>query len=317
MRKRTALVVATPTAVDARTSGASLRLADVVSVLEATGHDVDVTTADEVVRARQSYDVGVAVSYACVQAVRALRARSARTWLDAVDSWLLVNRTGLRGGQLGYGLRAMRDGARLLAAAQPDLLTYISDADRASDHGTVRARRTLVLPGVTPPPRMGAGSGAGRLVLAGDWHYPPNAAGLRWFRRRVLPLLGLPVHVFGVGCPQRLEGEVQVHGHVDDESLLYRPSDVHIAPVAFGGGVKRKVLQPLLLGIPVVTTVAGAHGLRLHPLLDVRSTAGGFARAVRGRWEEAPAGRAPAVAEELFDRDDARAVREWLLAAYS
>jgi hypothetical protein len=318
---RTALVVTTSAAASAEDNGATLRAAEVVALLEQTGHRVTRTTARDLPHAHGSFDLGVAVSYACAGNVRALTRRVGRVWLDAVDSWLLVNGSGLRSGRSSYAARGLRDAWRLATMPGPDLVTYISGDDLRRDRRTVRGVRRLVLPGTSPVlrhPQPAATGEPRRAVLAGDWAYPPNADGLRWFVMRVLPLLEeeLPdrswtVCVYGTGAPALPTERVRLVGYAHAVDELYRQRDVHVAPVRFGAGVKRKVLQPLLVGLPVVTTSAGAHGLRPHALLDIRDDPRRFAKAVasRLRSDQQPQ---PAQREALLDRDDTLAVAAWL-----
>jgi hypothetical protein len=311
-------VVTTPSAAGAAVNGATLRAQEITGLLRDTGHHVVRIIPSELPRLREEFDLGVAVSYACAGSVGRLRQLAPRVWLDAVDSWLLVNSSGVRSGHASYLLRAARDAARLAAMPRPQLVSYISAADMYGDRGTVRGARHLVLPGRTPSPPPVTGAGSRRVVLAGDWQYPPNRDGLVWFRRRVLPALeralssaDWSVAIYGTGLPPGRYGRLEQLGYVDDGSELYREGDVHAAPVRFGGGVKRKVLQPLLAGLPVVTTRAGAHGLRSHPLLDICGDAGHFARAVAERLQAAPA-RQPVAAAVLLDGDDSAAVAAWL-----
>ena len=309
MAERRALLVTTAAAATQQQSGATLRVDDVRAVLQAAGYAV--TTSTEVVD--DGWDLGVAVSYARAGALRALRARSRRTWLDAVDSWLLVDGSGVRAGHPAYALRAVRDGVRLLAAPCADLVTYISAADLRSDRGTVRGRVRLVLPGRLPEPVLPLPSQGRRLVAAGDWGYQPNADGLRWLVREVLPRLAAPVHVYGGGAVPAHPLLVQ-HGYAADAAELLQQGDVHLAPVRFGGGVKRKVLSPLLAGLPVVATPAAAHGLRAHPLLHITTAAASFAATALAclREEREAAQTRPG---ELADRDDTASVVRWLSAS--
>jgi glycosyltransferase involved in cell wall biosynthesis len=317
--ERRAVVVTTPSASGARTNGATLRAAEVVTVLEATGYTVTRSVAGDPLDVTPC-DLGVAISYVCAGEIQALRRQARRVWLDAVDSWLLVDASGLRRGHPTYALRALRDAARLARMPAADLVTYISGADLANDRGTIRARRRLVLPSRTPAPNPEPAGDERRVVLAGDWGYPPNRDALRWFSSSVLPLLtaqapnnGWSVHIYGGGAPATETGRVRILGYADAPQMLYRWGDVHAAPVRFGAGVKRKVLMPLLAGLPVVTTVAGAHGLRPNALLDVRSDAVGFADALAQRLRRPP--EEAVISEEgFFDRDDADAVTTWLRA---
>jgi hypothetical protein len=309
-----ALVAVTPTAARARQSGATLRVDDVVDLLETAGFSAEVLPYPSIRDAPSgSWCLGVAVSYASASALRPLHRRAPVLWLDVMDSWLTVNASGVAAGHSSYAARFVRDAVRLAGAPRVDLATYISARDRRADRGTVGARRRLVLAGrptlveLMPPSASG-----GRAVLAGDWDYAPNRDGLQWLSQHVLPQLSdVPVHLYGPGHPGAVPRQVLHHGYVADPRELYREGDVHLAPVRFGGGVKRKVLTPLLAGLPVVARPAAAHGLRPHPLLDVVETGEAFAHAVRRRLEE----RRPAVPprpQELYDADETEQVRVWL-----
>lgn len=294
-------------------NGATLRAHDVRRVLTSAGYDVTVVGPGDVPTAGDPYCLGVAVSFVQSSAVRRLGALSYRVWLDAVDSWRLLDGSGLRAGSLSYGARAVRDGCRLLVMPPPDLVTWISAADRAADGRSVRGSTRLVLPGSGPGDRPVA-PGPRRAVLAGDWTYGPNRAGLRWFVRHVLPRMDVPVEVFGRAVPEGLPRQLVRHGYVADGQALHRTGDVHLAPVRYGAGVKRKVLQPLLLGLPVVTTPVGAHGLRAHPLLDVASTPDAFAQAVLRRLDAPVADAVSTRLADVVDLDETPQVLDWLAA---
>lgn len=306
----------TPAAGRATTTGASLRVDDVCRALVRSGFVPEVVQRADV-RAAAPACLGVVVSYVGTAALRSLRAQADALWLDAVDSWLEVDLSGLRARHPSYLARLLRDGARLAAAPTVDLVTYISAADRRADRSSVRGRRRLVLPGtgraIDPLPQQGS-----RAVLAGDWGYPPNRDGLRWFVAEVLPTLerlrpepSWHVDVYGLHAPA-LPGRLRAHGYAPEDEL-YRRGDVHLAPVHHGGGVKRKVLQALLAGLPVVTTAVGAHGLRPHPQLHVTTSPEEFAQATAARLT-APTSASPPRLAELVDGDDTAAVLDWLVS---
>jgi glycosyltransferase involved in cell wall biosynthesis len=309
-----ALVLTTSAAGRAASSGASLRVADVCAALAASGFEPEVLQRRDLPAAPRAC-LGVAVSYAVAPALRSLRARTGPLWLDAVDSWLAVDLSGLRAGHPSYAARLVRDGLQLGTAPTVDLLTYISDADRRTDRSTVRGLRRWVLPGLPRTVDL-LPQQEPRAVLAGDWGYTPNRGGLHWFSRYVLPQLELlrpepswRIDVYGLHAPV-LEGRMRVHGYAH-ENELYRHGDVHLAPVRHGGGVKRKVLQALLAGLPVVTTAAGARGLRPHDLLDVTTSASAFAEAAAARLGAETIAPRPSL-EHLVDADDRPSIAAWL-----
>ena len=301
MSRHVARLEVTAAAVTGTTHGAGLRVFAIRRVLDEAGYVVD---------AGRKACLGVAVSFATAGRVRGLAREVPSVWLDATDSWLLTDLSGLRAGDPSYGARLVRDGVRLAGMPTVDLVTWISNADRSADHGTVRGRKRLVLPQapeapVAQPRRAGEPP---RVVLSGDWAYAPNRVGLDWFARRVLPLVQVPVFVYGEGAP---EGPWVRRGYVRDEAELYREGDLHVAPVRFGAGVKNKVLRPLLAGLPVLTTLHGAHGLRPHRLLEIATTAPGFASLLQ-HWQAHPHAVERPRAADLFDVDESTLVKEWL-----
>jgi glycosyltransferase involved in cell wall biosynthesis len=56
---------------------------------------------------------------------------------------------------------------------------------------------------------------------------------------------------------------IKVTGHITDQELarLYESARISVAPLRFGAGVKGKVLESLMKGLPMVTTSIGIQGL--------------------------------------------------------
>ena len=57
--------------------------------------------------------------------------------------------------------------------------------------------------------------------------------------------------------------DVTITGFVEDIRREYLKSAVAVSPIRFGAGTLNKVLEPLALGIPVVSTSIGLEGLGL------------------------------------------------------
>lgn len=110
------------------------------------------------------------------------------------------------------------------------------------------------------------------LVFIGNFSHLPNGEGLSWFLEEVWPLLGQSVRdeglrVIGKDPPTKLASrfsdEVEFCGWVNNAEIEISKSRVSIAPLLSGAGVKGKISQALLLGVPVVTTSIGAEGMGL------------------------------------------------------
>jgi len=110
-----------------------------------------------------------------------------------------------------------------------------------------------------------------RMAFTGGLDYRPNLEAVSYFVGSLAPALAdagmsqLQLNVFG-HCPEGSRealrsDQLLLHGYVDD---LYREltgCQVFLAPIRSGTGVKTKVVEAMLLGMPVVTTEMGAQGL--------------------------------------------------------
>lgn len=120
------------------------------------------------------------------------------------------------------------------------------------------------------------------LLFVGGSHHAPNVDGLMWFVREVAPLLSLPIKLQVVG---QWDGQAQEQlkraahtalcegsrltwcGGVTEEALqrLYATSALVIAPLRYGAGLKRKVVEALMFERPLLTTPMGLEGIALEP----------------------------------------------------
>ena len=57
--------------------------------------------------------------------------------------------------------------------------------------------------------------------------------------------------------------DVQVLGFVPDVTPHYRDSDISIAPLTWGGGLKGKIAEAMAHGLPVIATTVGVSGFGL------------------------------------------------------
>jgi glycosyltransferase involved in cell wall biosynthesis len=113
---------------------------------------------------------------------------------------------------------------------------------------------------------------AGLLFVGGFWHVP-NVDAVLWFAEHVWPLIRAraPAIVFRIvgsdPTPDvlalgRLPG-IEVLGYVPDLTPHLDAARVFVAPLRFGAGMKGKVAQSLINGLPVVATAIGAEGMSL------------------------------------------------------
>jgi polysaccharide biosynthesis protein PslH len=155
-------------------------------------------------------------------------------------------------------------------AADVDRVTLCSDLDASrSGLGNV-----VVVPNGYDPPDPPAGrdeiADPPRLLLAGNFLYPPNADAARFLVTDILPLLKQSrpdVTVRLVGEPNeavaRLDAppDVSVAGRVETMEPELARADLVVVPVRYGSGTRVKIIEAAANRIPVVSTTLGAEGL--------------------------------------------------------
>jgi hypothetical protein len=182
----------------------------------------------------------------------------------------------------------------LACARSADVTIAVSDEERALLLDLVPEVVVETLPNIfemraDPPPGPRGRAG---LLFVGGFRHGPNGDAVRWFADHVWPRIHAqaPDVVFRImgsdPTPEvwalgRRQG-IAVQGYVPDLTPHFDAARVFVAPLRFGAGMKGKVGQSLINGLPVVTTAIGAEGMSLvdgeHSL--VTDGAEGFAEAV-------------------------------------
>ncbi|MDQ0392015.1 glycosyltransferase [Labrys monachus] len=122
------------------------------------------------------------------------------------------------------------------------------------------------------PPRAAARDDGATLMFLGSLSYAPNAEGILWFCRTVLPRLraagggACRLLIAGPQPPQAVSAlgrhpRISVLGRVGDVSALYRRSTLALAPLQAGGGTRIKLLEAAAHGVASISTPTGAEGL--------------------------------------------------------
>jgi glycosyltransferase involved in cell wall biosynthesis len=160
-----------------------------------------------------------------------------------------------------------------------DQVVCVTEADRKALQGLPSGQRPtppVVIP-ICVDPNAGAPVAApatrdGRVLFLAGMHWPPNADGARWFAEAIWPRIRVrapeaefwavgkqpPVEVASPGAAAR---GLHAAGYIADLEEHWACARVFVVPLRSGGGMRVKILEAWLRGVPVVSTTVGAEGL--------------------------------------------------------
>lgn len=105
------------------------------------------------------------------------------------------------------------------------------------------------------------------ILFYGNMGRPENYNAAIWFIEKVMPQIDFPNARFIImgGNSEHLKRyeceNVILTGYVDDVDTYFANSDIFVAPITMGAGIKIKVLEAMSSGIPVITTKVGIEGI--------------------------------------------------------
>lgn len=166
--------------------------------------------------------------------------------------------------------RAVRAEKKIMQQANTVVVLSKKDASLLPDGP---AKIEIVVPPLSTETRVldMTPSSSPEILFVGNLARWENEQGLLWFIEDVWPLVRAKVpharlRVVGAGVSPRIQSlaarpEIELLGFVADLEALYSTASVAVAPLQLGAGVKFKVVEAIIAGLPVVTTNVGAEGI--------------------------------------------------------
>jgi glycosyltransferase involved in cell wall biosynthesis len=116
----------------------------------------------------------------------------------------------------------------------------------------------------------------GTVSFVGNLSYGPNVDSLRYLRDQVLPRIQTPVRLKVIGqCPDAVRSEfaqetrIELLGRVEDLRPVVRGTSLFLAPIAYGTGVKTKIVEAMAMGMCVVTNSVGAESIDVRDGVEI------------------------------------------------
>jgi GT2 family glycosyltransferase len=154
-----------------------------------------------------------------------------------------------------------------------DASLTVTETERDILHDHVPDARVFVVPTIHEGVGDGPGFAARRdLLFVGNFSHPPNVDCALRLVADVMPLLrdrlpGTRLLVAGSGDTREILGlaadDIEVLGWVPDLGPLYDRVRVFVAPLQFGAGMRGKLCESMVHGLPVVTSAVGGEGIGL------------------------------------------------------
>jgi glycosyltransferase involved in cell wall biosynthesis len=111
-------------------------------------------------------------------------------------------------------------------------------------------------------------------LFVGGFRHTPNVDAVLWFVKEIWPEVAkeradMTFCVAGSNPTTEIlalhgMSGIEIVGYVPDLTDLFNRSRVFVAPLRFGAGVKGKIGQSMIHGLPIVATSIGAEGMDLH-----------------------------------------------------
>ncbi len=214
-----------------------------------------------------------------------------------------------------------------------DATIVCNSVERDLLHDALPEARVAYLPWVRSPvagvvPDFAQRSG---IMFLGGFNHPPNADGLIWFVREVMPKLrsqvpGISLTIYGADMPQEVFAlaapDIIIAGYIETLKPAFDRHRLSVAPLRYGAGFKGKVAESLAHGVPVVASPIAAEGTGLVDGMNVlvAEDAETMAAAIAGvygnrdLWLSLSRAGQVFVADKLSPAEGKRVIRNLLVA---
>lgn len=202
----------------------------------------------------------------------------ARVLIDSVDIQFnrLFAKARLTQTQKDHATAQTVKNRELAAYRKADVVITVSEEDRRILRREIDNLPVEIVPLIQEVPALKKGKKniSNSLLFVGNFHHDPNVDAMLYFCKEILPLIEQKVPdvrltIVGNSPSDQVKGlarnNIEVLGFVPDIGPLLESSDISIAPLRYGGGIKGKICEAMAYGLPVVTTSIGTEGFGLSP----------------------------------------------------
>ena len=224
----------------------------------------------------QQYDLAVIEHFWCAPYAAELRACCKAIWLDLHNIESVWHHRLAEGGSGPLALAHERFAGAYATLEQIwmpkfDALLVTSSDDAARVRRISPGSNCIIYPNTLPSAEPIERNEDNVIALSGNLEYEPNQAALRFFLRRIWPLIlekspGVKFRILGKNphAVRRLtdsDARIELIGPMDDAIASLAKAKVAVVPLQSGSGTRFKILEAWAAATPVVSTTIGAEGL--------------------------------------------------------
>lgn len=127
------------------------------------------------------------------------------------------------------------------------------------------------------------------IFFLGSMNWLPNIEAVNWLTKEILPAVrkkipNLELHLAGSymldSFPTNQIDGVLNYGFVDDRIHFMQNNGILVLPIRSGSGVRIKLLEAMSLGVPVISTKAGALGISKNETIIFAETTDEFVKQI-------------------------------------
>lgn len=117
-----------------------------------------------------------------------------------------------------------------------------------------------------------------KLLFIGTY-FPSNEEGVLWFINNIIPNINVKFQIVGMGMDNlknkySFQSNIEITGEVDSKTLdsyLYN-ADLFVSTLFSGGGMKTKIAEAMMFGLPIIGTTETFQGYEFdHSLIGINS----------------------------------------------
>lgn len=202
----------------------------------------------------------VGTSFVIAPALLGARILSAPVWIDFMDSAVLTRAHATIPRKLYF--KIVEKNCLNIVAKKALITSHSSELDRQFDRKYLN-NNSFVLPNyIHTKPKPYQKAKIIRGVFIGDLNYGQNLLSARKLRK--ISKSALEIQIFGESKNKAIQLELNAR-YAETLVEMYQKGDIHFCLNSSPAGIKNKVINALLNGIPVITTKEGMNGIAATP----------------------------------------------------